>query len=556
MTALPKNRFAILWPLALCALALAYLWGLLINQLRIAWTTNPQYAYGVAVPFLCAYLLWRRIAQPPVQGSGFDVQGSRFDRPPAPPSSSFYLLFAFVALLYAPIRLIQEANPEWSLVSWALAFEVIGLTLLMLPVVLGAYHASRLTPHDSGITHHASRFTFPICFFLVAVPWPYVIENPVIQSLTRMNTAVTIELLGWLNIPALQQGNVIEVRTGTVGIDEACSGIRSLQATLMLSLFFGEFYWLKVTRRALLVLSGFGLAFLFNVGRTTLLTAVAARDGVDAVSHWHDPAGVTILVGCFLGLWVLALLLSRGEVAAPSPPVQGSGFEVQGSKFSIPPSSLLPHRLLPVALTAWLVMVEIGVALWYRHVEAALPVQPTWQVAWPTEAAEFRSVPIPQKSKDMLRYDDAKQAQWTAANGTHWQLSWFYWQAGKAAGYLAKSHNPLVCMPAIGYSVADISPPQVADLNGLRFPFRIYSFEREGNTLYVLYSRWDDRAAEQSFATEGLTRFSRLQSVWTGRGNHGQRVIGLALWGVRDAQAAREQLLQQLQHLLVVNPLR
>jgi hypothetical protein len=26
-----------------------------------------------------------------------------------------------------------------------------------------------------------------------------------------------------------------------VGIDEACSGIRSLQATLMIALFFGEF---------------------------------------------------------------------------------------------------------------------------------------------------------------------------------------------------------------------------------------------------------------------------------------------------------------------------
>ena len=45
------------WPWALYALPLAYLWWLLINQLRIPWSTNPQYAYGVAVPFLCAYLL-------------------------------------------------------------------------------------------------------------------------------------------------------------------------------------------------------------------------------------------------------------------------------------------------------------------------------------------------------------------------------------------------------------------------------------------------------------------------------------------------------------------
>ena len=66
------------------------------------------------------------------------------------------------------------------------------------------------------------------------------IEQPVIQGLTRLNTALTVEILGLLGIPAVPQGNVIELATGSVGIDEACSGIRSLQATLMISLFLGE----------------------------------------------------------------------------------------------------------------------------------------------------------------------------------------------------------------------------------------------------------------------------------------------------------------------------
>ena len=48
------------------------------------------------------------------------------------------------------------------------------------------------------------------------------------------------------------------------------------------------------------MLAGFALAFVFNVGRTLLLTQVAAAKGVGAVASWHDPAGVTILVACFL----------------------------------------------------------------------------------------------------------------------------------------------------------------------------------------------------------------------------------------------------------------
>ena len=98
-----------------------------------------------------------------------------------------------------------------------------------------------------------------------------------------------------------------------VGIDDACSGIRSFQATLMISLFLGELYALSAWRRALCVLAGFGLAFVFNVGRTLLLTWVASTKGIGAIASWHDPAGVTILVGCFLGLWLVARSLKKAE---------------------------------------------------------------------------------------------------------------------------------------------------------------------------------------------------------------------------------------------------
>jgi hypothetical protein len=49
---------------ALCALPLAWLWFVLINDLRVEWTVNPQYSYGWAVPFLCAFLLWQKLTNP------------------------------------------------------------------------------------------------------------------------------------------------------------------------------------------------------------------------------------------------------------------------------------------------------------------------------------------------------------------------------------------------------------------------------------------------------------------------------------------------------------
>jgi hypothetical protein len=70
-------------------------------------------------------------------------------------------------------------------------------------------------------------FAFPLLFFLVVVPWPTVIEAPLIQALTQANATCAIELLNLFGVPALQHGNLIEIGTGMLGLNEACSGIRS-----------------------------------------------------------------------------------------------------------------------------------------------------------------------------------------------------------------------------------------------------------------------------------------------------------------------------------------
>ena len=595
-------------------LPLAWLWFRLIEQLRIGWSLNPQYAYGWAVPFLCLYLIWRKAESREQKvergGAGEKPKAETLKCGNAEIRTSFsfsaFQLFSFFLLcfLYAPIRLVLEANPGWSLATWPLALITIGLTLLTIHLVSGqraegggqgaegggqkaegGSQKSEARSQRSEIrgpfqlsAFSISPFVFPICFFLVAVPWPFVIEQPVIQGLTRLNTALTVEILGLLGIPAMPRGNVIELATGSVGIDEACSGIRSLQATLMIALFLGELHHLSVPRRLVCVFGGFALAMVCNLVRTLLLCWVAAHRGVEAIAGWHDPAGVTILVACFLGIWGVAWRLKRKAEILKTEMLKSEavGHEVESGKqfqrvesgkqkaeigeqraeagFQLFSFSAFQH--FSILLVAWLLLVELGVAGWYRHLEANLPAQATWHIAWPATNAVCQDIPIGHTATEMLRYDQARQVQWIEADGTRWQLSWFYWKPGQAAAYLAKTHNPLICMPAAGFQVVSVSPVEFVDVGGLRMPVRVYQFAEGGNSIYVLYSRWEDQAVEQSFGREGVTRFNRLRSVWNGRGNQGQRVISLALWTGENAQGAREQLIRQLQNLLVVNPLR
>jgi len=129
--------------------------------------------------------------------------------------------------------------------------EAIGLTLAGVYFIKGKFWLRQVA--------------FPLCLFLVAIPWPSLFEQPIIQGLTRLNTAMVVNVLVILGVPATQHGNVIEVSTGMVGISDACSGIRSLQSSLMISLFLGEFYFLRRPFRLLFVGLGFALAMAFNL---------------------------------------------------------------------------------------------------------------------------------------------------------------------------------------------------------------------------------------------------------------------------------------------------
>src|SRR5207249_4187249 len=108
------------------------LWFVLLNQVRVEWSLNPQYAYGWGVPFLCLYLIWRsaerkmedgrwKLEEARGEGAGVSNQGAEgvAQNPESHlPSSIFYFLLALLALAWLPTRLLQEANPEWRLISW------------------------------------------------------------------------------------------------------------------------------------------------------------------------------------------------------------------------------------------------------------------------------------------------------------------------------------------------------------------------------------------------------------------------------------------------------
>ena len=289
-------------PRVVLVLFLLALWFILCRHLSNEWAINEQYVYGWFVPFFAAYLFWLRWEdRGKVESRNAKVENGALPQSAVPHSPSLnFLLFTFYFLLLAallPIRLFEIGNPDWRPLGWLHAGIVVALTLLFVRQIGGR----------AWLKH----FAFPICFIFVAVPWISGIETPIIQGLMRAVAAVATEILNLLGIPAQLEGNLIRINSGLVGVNEACSGVRSLQTSLMIGLLFGELKRLALVRRILLVAGAITIAFLANCARALLLVWLAATRSADALTHWHDVAGYSIVALVFVGTMILAGLLAR-----------------------------------------------------------------------------------------------------------------------------------------------------------------------------------------------------------------------------------------------------
>jgi exosortase len=449
---------------ALSLLFLAALWFGLCRELSGEWSVNEQYNFGWFVPFFALYLFYLRwqdapAAQIPNPPQRMRSNGQAFQSHIPNPAAVAIAIAALLLLL--PVRLFEIANPEWRLLAWSHTAIVVTLTLLVI--------------WWAGGKAWLYYFAFPVAFILVAVPWPTSVETPVIQGLMRVVARVAAETAMMLGTPAHVEGNLIRISNGLVGVNEACSGIRSLQTSLMIGLLFGELKRLSVFRRVELVACAIAIALFANFVRAVFLVRIAATENVSDIGRWHDIAGYSIIALVFVATMALAYLLGKVEIrtrSAGTPSGRREGREAERSgdcesnwkseiksdgpqsaiasgadgigdkegkaatgsgerawrltRFNRPatdakqrPGFQSAIRLsYPTAAICWLLLVEIGTASWYRLHERNLISGIRYSVRWPEQAPNFHRLEINNEIRAVLRFDKAEAATWTA----NWQL--------------------------------------------------------------------------------------------------------------------------------------
>ncbi|HTG27467.1 MAG TPA: archaeosortase/exosortase family protein, partial [Methylomirabilota bacterium] len=405
--------------------------------------------------------------------------------------------------------------------AWLHTASVVTLTLLYLWYAGG--------PAAAGWLRH---FAFPVAFIFVAVPWVTPIEGPIIQGLMRLVAGFAAETITLLGIPAQLEGNLIRVTNGLIGVNEACSGVRSLQTSLMIGLLFGELKRLSISHRVLLVIGAVAIALGTNFLRAIFLVWIAATESISEVNRWHDVAGYTIVALVFLGTFGLAYLLGRKN---PSDAVVAGVSPATMEEWQRPMASWSFATFYFLAALCWIVAVEAGAQLWYRSHERNLVASIQWEVEWPESAPNFQQLKVDDEVRRQLRFDEGHAASWTWPTAISSETSqspnsrpitcvlyFFRWNPGRNSALLANLHRPDVCLPAVGWTqVADTGVRNYRVDGSLALAFRHFEFRhgaRENpsqQVAHAFYCLWEDRAASRSAAGAKLPQMSGSRSSWT-----------------------------------------
>ncbi|MDQ8188184.1 exosortase/archaeosortase family protein [Pelagicoccus sp. SDUM812002] len=493
---------------AITLLAMAVAWGQLLWFLHYNWSSESSYNYGWVVPPLALLLLVPRLRE-------------ASERPKAP-NTSLGLNWSFIAiglLEFVFSRVLIEVNPFWRLPLWSGACSLIFATWAWIRLRWG------LAAGRASI--------FPLCFSLTMVPWPSMVEKHIINALTELVTRVSVEALQIIGHPAERMGNIIQMGSVTVGVEEACSGIKSLQALSMIALFVGAYWGLKVSGRSLLLLAAICLTLLFNLGRSITLSLLVVNGGQEVFDQWHDTVGY-IALG--LGLICLFYLGSKLPVAENPAPSEPKGSPRNWNSLARGPASLaLVFALVPFFVSE----------LWYRDLAE---LEDSKRIDWTvdlygvaTPNLQTETLPIHPRIEDILGFDYGHHLSIKEVEQERPAELWYYGFTGesKSKSLMAYGHSPTICMTASGALMQSRLEPLRVDLGALEIPFQHYSFRLpNGQMSQVFWCLWDDLHRGETESVDGASRLAQFKSVFS-RQRSLQRKVALLGVPVNDPEQGR-----------------
>ncbi len=166
------------------------------------------------------------------------------------------------------------------------------------------------------------RWSWPAILFLVfMIPLPVALETMARIPLQKIGTRASTYILQTLGLPAVAEGNVIQLSDYPIGVAEACSGLRMLMTSAALTFALAFILNRPVWERLVILASAVPIALLTNIIRITVTGICYEYFGQEVAEKvFHDVAGLLMMPMAVGLLWLEIVILSRLTTEPPEGP--------------------------------------------------------------------------------------------------------------------------------------------------------------------------------------------------------------------------------------------
>lgn len=514
-----EQRFRIPEP-SWAVLGLLLAWAGLVSQVRHHWGGESYYNFGWFVPAMSVWLLLRNLSRETV--------------PAAPQGRLPGLHLAASIVVLAPVLIfhaLSEVNPFWRVPLWAQSVSLSGFTLIVLHRFYGW----------NGIKAAA----FPLFFLCTMIPWPFRMEQWIVHTLTQIVVTFAVGGLHFLSYPVEMAGNSLRLGEVNIGVNEACSGIRSLQALFMVTLFLGSLFGQTPARRFLAILILPVIVIIVNTIRATFLATQVIVNGQEAYDAWHDPAGYIAFGVSMVMIYAAIEVLNIGG----SDTRQSQSLDLKaiaaGWAGSAATVRSLGYLLAPL-------LIYTAVEGWFRWHEMEAPASSGWELALPDpEDPDYRYGVIHDQVQSLLGYSYGYRFYHGLSNTAYVDVYYYgYEEDNKLSSVSSYGHAPTICMESSGARLVEEYEPAIIELDPLRIPVRHYLFElpQSQNKLHVFWTVWENR--NMDIPPEDLQELN-YRTQWIqlrkGRRDFSRQVFLASLAGIEEPSEARRVITGLLQ---------
>ena len=235
---------------------------------------ESYYSHGYLVPFITAYLIWRKrqaLAAVPLNGSWWGLP----------------LILGGLAVHLISFFLRINFPSYLSLLT--VLFGVV--------IFLGGWHLTRL-------------LAVPLAFLIFMLPLPEVMVLNIAFKMKILATQISTELVSLAGMDVTFEGSKILFPGGFIWVGDPCSGLRSLISFLALGAVVVQLTDGNNWKKSILLVSVVPIAIFSNVIRIMVLTAASYIYGSQiAAGFLHDFMGIMVFVFGFVGLIIVMKVL-------------------------------------------------------------------------------------------------------------------------------------------------------------------------------------------------------------------------------------------------------